>query len=456
MLHKRSIKEKLLKGGAWVVTGKVIVALVSLAVNAVLARLLTPEDMGAYFLTFSLVSAAAVVAQLGLTQTIVRFVAESMGADQPGRARLAMRLSARVVGLGALIMAGVLAFGGGAWIADKLFHSEIISNVTGLAALWMVVLTFQQFIAEGFRGFHDIRLATIFGGMVTGLLSMLVFLGLWLTQGYSDLRQVMLLTVVAGCSSVVLSSLFLWKKLNALPFSSSDQINTRKIVGVSWPIWITNLAFFVMLQFDLWIMGFFRSQEEVAIYGAAARIVALVSMSLIIVNAIVPPIIAEMYAQKNLEKLEKILRVVATIAGVPSAIILAIFILSGDSILGVVYGDYFVVGGTILVILSVGQLINVWAGSCGVFLIMTQHQKTAMWITMISGAIGVLTSFSLVNIYGGAGVAAGVVVGLLIQNVGMVLYVFKNEGIKTYIDFRISVESIRELKRPGFTGDSVS
>ncbi|MDQ6955156.1 MAG: oligosaccharide flippase family protein, partial [Mariprofundaceae bacterium] len=247
MLHKRSIKEKLLKGGAWAFAGKVATAFTALAVNALLARLLVPEDIGAYFLILSLVSVTAIVAQLGLTQTIVRLVAESLATSRPARARLAVRLAVRLTALGALLMAGLLAFGGGAWLADHFFHSQIMSKVMGLAAVWVVINTFQQLIAEVYRGFHDIRLATIFGGLVTGLLAMLIFLGLWLLQGYSDLHQAILVTVIAGCSSITLSSLFLLNKLKALPASTDAQLSISDIMMISWPLWVSNLMLFATM-----------------------------------------------------------------------------------------------------------------------------------------------------------------------------------------------------------------
>jgi len=46
-----------------------------------LARLLTPDEMGAYFLTFSLVSVSALVAQLGMGQTVVRLVVGAMASS---------------------------------------------------------------------------------------------------------------------------------------------------------------------------------------------------------------------------------------------------------------------------------------------------------------------------------------------------------------------------------------
>ena len=66
-----SIKQKLVRGGAWALTGKILAALSGLGVNALLARLLTPEEMGVYFLTLSLVTIASLFAQMGMTQTVV-------------------------------------------------------------------------------------------------------------------------------------------------------------------------------------------------------------------------------------------------------------------------------------------------------------------------------------------------------------------------------------------------
>jgi O-antigen/teichoic acid export membrane protein len=439
-----NIKKRLLSGGTWAFSGKILIAFSGLAVNALLARLLPPDEMGAYFLTLSMVSIFATVAQLGLTRTIVRLVAESMGTDRPARARMAVRLTIRLAGLGALVMACVLAFGGGAWVAERLFHSTLMSQVVGLAAVWMILIAFQQLIAEIYRGFHDIRLATIFGGLVTGLLAMIMFLGLWLLQGHSDLSQVILITLVAGFSSVALSSLFLWKKLRVLPLPAGDEIGASHIICISWSLWITTLTRFALHQTDLWIMGLFRSPEEVAVYGAVVRIVTLVTMPLLIVNAVVPPLIAEMHSQGKTKELEKALRTVVTLAGLPSLIVLGLFVFFGNFILGLFFGEYYRVGGVMLVVLSVGRLASVWAGSCGQTLMLTGHQMTMMVITIASGLSMIIGAWLLVEAYGGIGVASAAAAGIIIQNALMVLYAKKKVGVWTHVDINILVRSMKK------------
>src|SRR5712691_6335697 len=84
------VRRRLLSGGAWASAGKLFSSATTVLVTAVLARVLTVKEMGDYFLLFSMVSVAAVLAQLGLDQTVVRLVASSIGKGMPGRARAAV------------------------------------------------------------------------------------------------------------------------------------------------------------------------------------------------------------------------------------------------------------------------------------------------------------------------------------------------------------------------------
>lgn len=428
-----SIKDKLLKGSAWAFGGKLIAVFTGIGVNALIARLLTPDEMGTYFLLFSLVSIMAVVAQLGLTQTVVRLVAESIGTDRPCRARRMVVLSLRITALSGVMVACLLAFGLGEWIALHLFDSIIMSRLMGLVAVWTVIIAFQQLLAEIHRGFHDIRLATIFGGLATSFLSMLLFFGLWSLSGTKNLEQIILMTLAAGLSSLLLSSLFLWLKLKQLP-KSLKVITTTEILNISWPLWLTNLTLFALTQSGLWILGAFGSPDEVAIYGAATRVVTLVAMPLLIVNAVVPPLIAEMYAQDKTKKLEQSLRMLATVAGVPSALILGFFMIFGSPVLSLLFGPYYQAGSMVLTILSIGQLSNVWTGSCGLTLMLTGHQFTMMVISVFCGILTVAMAWWLVAEHGSLGIAIATSTGMASQNLLMVLYTKQKTGIWTQVD----------------------
>jgi O-antigen/teichoic acid export membrane protein len=156
-------------------------------------------------------------------------------------------------------------------------------------------------------------------------------------------------------------------------------------------------------------------------------------MPLMIVNSVVPPLIVEMYAQGKIIKLEKALRTIATMAGVPSFIVLSLFVLFGDSILGAIFGDYYHLGGSVLAILSIGQLANVWTGSCGMALMLTGNQLTMMMITIICGLFTVVSGWWLVLDYGSIGVAVATAAGMLLQSLLMLFYAKKRVGVWTHV-----------------------
>ena len=156
-----SLRQRLVRGGAWVLVGKAFTALAGLLIPVLLAdHLLTKEEFGAYGTAFRLVIISAVVGQLGLQHAVVRLVAESIGLGQPGRARQAVRRVYRLAIPGILGVAAILAMGGGVWLATRLWDSPLLAGTMGAVAAWAAVLGLQTLNSETFRGFQDLRLAS--------------------------------------------------------------------------------------------------------------------------------------------------------------------------------------------------------------------------------------------------------------------------------------------------------
>jgi O-antigen/teichoic acid export membrane protein len=431
-----SLKRRLVSGGAWALGGRVAQALTAVLTNALLARMLSPHELGAYFLAFSLVMLGSMVGSLGANYAAVRFVAESMGLNQFGRARHVVGLMCVVGVLGALGCGSLYLFSGD-MLAKKVFHAPALAAITGLVAGWIVVMALQSLLAETFRGFHDIRLATTFGGLLTGLLLTALLAVLWVFGGRADLTTVMLLAAGSSLASVLLAGGLLRSKVSFLPRGGKQgRVSLLEVLRVTWPLFVTHLTLFVLTQTDIWILGALGSQEEVAVYGAAARIVLLVAMPLLIMNAVVPPLISEMYFKGRLRELERVLRAMATLAGIPAFLLLLFFILLGEPIMGLVYGDYYRAGALVLALLSVGQLANVWAGSCGITLMMSGHQTTMMLITIFSGLFVVCGAAWAVQNYGMIGVASTAATGMVLQNVLMLFMARVQTGVWTHVGFQ--------------------
>ena len=443
-LSASTLRRRLLSGSTWALGGKIGAATIGIVTNGVLARLLTKQEFGVYFLAFSIISLGAVIGSLGLPKTVLRFVAENMTLGQPGRARRAIYTALGLGVLGALCISLAYLFIVGDLVSRYLFHSSALVAIIGLTAGWMAISAMQEIMAETFRGFHDIRMATLFGGLATGgksaglimrvmLLACLVLL--LATVGHTDLRTVMLASVGAGAASSLLAALFLHKRISSLgtqgmenPISAGDELRD------AFPILIISLTSFILLSAaDLWILAYFRSDAEVAVYGAAARLVALIAMPLLLTNLVLPPIIAEMYAQGRTAELEGTLRSFSTLSGVPSLLVLIVFMLLGGPILGVVYGSGYQSAAMVLVLLSAGKLAAVWAGSCGAVLQFTGHQGSMLRVNLLTSPLFIIGALLVVRDYGPIGIASMTAAITVLQNAALVLVAKRKTGMWTHV-----------------------
>jgi O-antigen/teichoic acid export membrane protein len=422
----------------------------ALATNALLARLLSKQEVGFYFLAFSLIQLGSLMGSLGLEKAVVRFLAESVGLEQFNRARRAL-LWIVVLGMLGAIGVGTVYSISGRMVAEGLFHAPPLAATTGLVAGWMAVLALQKILAGAFQSFHDIGLSTIFGGLAGGSLLTASLGVLWLAKGHATLATALMLGVSSALISLLLGGWLLQRKVAHLPVrgEKGHTVGLREIVRVAWPLTVTNLTLFVLTQAPLWILGAFRPPEEVAVYGAASRAVVLVAMPLTVANSVLPPLIAEMYPQGRKRELERTLRTVATVAGIPAFLALAAFILFGGPILGLMFGDNYRGGAPILALLSLAQLVNVWSGSGSITLSYTGHQATMMTLTIAGGLFTVLAGLAVVGPYGVGGVAASVAAGIAGYNLVLWFVTKRKTGMLTHVSFGGISEAIRTVMRRG-------
>ena len=168
---KASITRRLITGSAWATGGKLLAAVSGLLLNALLARLLSPDELGAYFLIFSIILFGMLLAGLGIPQSIVRMIAGNL--DGEGRSSVRRRYGWLSCGrLRDWRRRCVYAVVGAQW-AGRLFHSAALPATSLLVALLITARTLQTLLSQMYRGFHDIRAAVLLEGIVSNLLVIL-------------------------------------------------------------------------------------------------------------------------------------------------------------------------------------------------------------------------------------------------------------------------------------------
>ena len=439
-----SLKSRFISGSSWALLGKIISSASTLVVNILLARLLSTEDMGSFFLVFSIVSTFTVIAQWGLGRGLVKLIASELAGGNAGRARNAITSSFVIVVSMSLVLSMLVYSPSGEWFLNKLSGADILSSITGLIGLWILVLSLQGIVSESFRGFHDIRTATIFGGMLTAVIAMLFYLYVWLQSGQLDLAGAVQLMVFATATGLIVGGTFLVNKVRKYEPGSNTELSNVFRFGL--PLMLTNISLFATLEFHIWILAYYQPETEVALYGASLRLVLLLAMPLTIINAVIPPMIADMYSLKQYGRVQNLLQKSATIISVPAFFIFVLIVFYGEDILGLVYGDAYKQAYIPFSILAIGQLVNVLTGSPGILLTMSGHERVVMKTAMGASVLGVIASLIGVQIYGAIGAALGYSIGVIVNNVVMSMYSINKLSISTHGSFSIMKEMFRRIR----------
>jgi O-antigen/teichoic acid export membrane protein len=440
----RTLKQRLLSGGAWTVGARVVAGAAGFSVNALLSRLVSPEDLGSYFLLVSIASLGALAAQLGLQVAVVRMVAEAMAWGDTARARGVMHAALAIVAGCALVL-GIAVAWAGPDAAVYAFNSSALGQTAWLAGAWLAGLALMNLVAEIFRGLHDYRLAGVLGGAGSNVLLLVALLGVLALQGSASLQEAAGLGVCAVVIAAVGGLLVLRRR--ASRFSTAKQVSRRDLLAVGLPLLVTSLAIFVCTQADLWILGMSRDKEEVAMYGAAVRLVQLVMMPMLMINAVLAPTIAELFSQGQLAKLERMLRASAALSGLTALVALVVLCAGADPLLGWVYGDYYRGGALALMLVSAGQTVNVLTGPAVLVLMMTGHQRAAMGISLACGAGLIALGLAVVEESGFNGVAAVAAAMTALHGLASAAWVLRTSGMRTFCGFRSIAEMARELTR---------
>jgi O-antigen/teichoic acid export membrane protein len=443
-----SVAGFLLRGGTLSLAARILAVASGIGTQMLLARMLPPEELGAYFLTQSVVAVAALIGQLGLHRTAVRHIAESTGAGHPARARgfVMPTLLLAVGATGAVSVVYVLV--GRPVVAEWLFASPVMAGATLATSVWVLTMGIQNVTAEVFRGFHAIGPASAFGGAVTSVITVSCFGAIYALGVRPSFDQVVWVAVAGTVANLMLSGLALRGLLAGPRERPQDAFalllqSTAPLLGIS----VLHAAF---AQIDLWMVGTQFSQDDVALYGAAKRLIRLLSLPLVIVNLVVPPLIAELYARGERTRLERAIRGASTLAGLPMLVALGLFIVAGATVLGFVYGEFYRAGAQMLLTLSLERAVFVWTGSCAITLMMTGHDRSVLWITLFTGVLTVVGCLVGARIWGALGVAVGAAFGSSVRNLLMWDAARRLCGIRTDVDLlhlRPMIETLRRTVR---------
>lgn len=384
--------------------GTIFTAALSYVFKVYIARVLGAEVLGIYALGITLIGFVGMFNSLGLAQSAVRFVAAYRAASKFQQLHALLWRGTGILLAANVLLVGVLLVAG-RWIAIYFYHSPALVQYLPWFALMMLVGVISGFYAKVLAGYRAVSRRTVIvsfvGSPLTMLLAIFLFSKGWQLRGYLVAQiissaMICVLLFIAVRQLTPAPARFL-----ARPGSPLD----KEVWSFSGAMIGIGFLEFLMSQVDKISLGFYRGAREVGIYSVAAALVVYVPLVLSSVNQIFSPTIADLHTRGKNSLLERLFQSLTKwVIGLtlPLAAVMVMFARP----LMAIFGRDFEAGWPILVIGTLGQLVNCGVGSVGYLLLMSGHQKRLIKVQMTMAAVMVGLSIALVPLWGIVGAAA--------------------------------------------------
>ena len=404
---------------------KILSAISIFVMNLVVARSLGAAQAGLFFLGFTLVTIAAAVARLGLDQSVVRFIAAQHAMQDIAGLHSVYRKSVTWVAIASIAIA-VCGWAGADWLVDNFFDQPGFKPVLQSFLLAIPLVALYTLQAQALQGLKRIAKSMITLNVAAPVLVLVLIL---LVPVQSAQALTVYFNIAAGLT-LALGVLF-WLQ-SAPDRKPGGNFSSQILRKTCLPLWVVAILSQAVQWSSQIMLGAWSSAENVAFFATAQRTAMLTSFVLFAVNAIAAPKFAAMHAQGDLEGLKRTAIVsvrLMLLAAIPALALMLVFPQWVMSF----FGEEFRAASTALVILAMGQFVNIATGSVGYLLSMTGHERAVGNNAMISALIGIGLGWALIPAYGLLGASIATAIAIASQNLLCAYQVRKKLGFNTLI-----------------------
>ncbi len=382
--------------------------------SLLLARLLGATGYGVYAYVMSIVALLMIPVTLGLPQLIIRNISTYRTRSEWNLMRGLLRWSNW-----ALLTTSVALALLGAFVIKVLsnhFQPQAVTTfwIAMLALPFMALSQIRQAMLQGLNHIIEGQLPEMF---IRPLLFIILIGGTYFFLGWRmNAPSAMGMQVVASGVAFWAGAILLQRHLPLSVKEVSPSYEIRAWIRSALPLLFIGGIGSINQYTDILMLGAFKGAEDVGIYMAATRGAFLIGFMLGIVNTVIAPTISNLYAEGDMKRLQLVVTKSARFALLFSLPLVLGFIIFGKNFL-LLFGPEFLRGTISLVILSVGQLVNVAAGSVGLILIMTGHEEDTLKGLVVATIANIILNIFLIPFWGleGAAIASGV--SMIIWNI---------------------------------------
>ena len=396
----------------------------------IIARFLGASDYGLISLGFGMMTVVVGISMIGLPIGIQRYVSYYKGKGDNGRIKGtilgALRLSFPI----SLIFVFLIFFNAD-WISINFFNEVSLIPVLRIFSIAIPFYVLALVFIYVTIGFQDMRYSVYVNDIfqnIFKLVAIVFFVGL----GFGVIGAAWG-WVLAIILMPFLAFYFLEKRVFPILKTKVKAISMeRKLFTFSFPLIFAGLAGIIYGWTDTFMLGYFSTASDVGIYNAALPTAKLLSVFLGSFGVIFMPVVSELYSKNAIKDLRKTYVVVTKWIFSLVLPVFLLMVLFSEWILGIMFGEEYIVGSTSLCILAFGYLIICIIGPASEVLQTYGKTKILMWCSFFGALLNFGLNYLFIPLYGirGAAMATGVSIALI--SVLHLLFVYKITNIQPF------------------------
>ena len=383
---------------------------VTFLVGVQLARGLGLEGYGYYGIAMAVVSLASVPGEYGVPRLVVREVATATADDDRPRLFGVLRWADRtglLIGLGLAVAVAFAAFmiagPGDAAVTAILWGAPIIPLVA-LARNRGAALQGLQHVVRGQVPF----------ALVRPLAFALLLFAMFLALPGAGARHAMALNGLTAAIALLVGHMWLKRRLPArqaaVAASRGNWLKSALSMALADGMRVTQLQLVILL------LGVLASASATGLLRVAVSILVAIGLPIAIMNSIVAPVMARLFAEGDRRRLQQMCTHSARWMTVGVVVLTLPFVLWGRPLIGFVFGAEFSPAAVPLLILAGGQIVTACLGLGASLLSMTGHEhrvtRAMAWALLVNVAL----ILALVPLWGAVGGAVAFVGASLVWN----------------------------------------
>lgn len=423
-LQQPDLLATLVRGAGAALTVQVLSAAAFYGSQVLLARWMGVTEYGIYDYASALGAFLAFVAGLGLPTAVLRFIPEYITQQDWAHLRGIIWGSWQQTLIACFVTAscgtGVLL-----WLDVSHDLEYTVSLILGIWTVPIVALVKLQ--KEIIRAFQQITLAYA-PSLIVYPLALIGVAFVWQMRQNLTSTSAIALSMLSALLVLAIQLALFHRGLIAEIRSIRPAYAMSQWWKVALPLMLFDGSYMILSQSDTLMIGVLLGAKKVGIYSAALNTSLWVQFILNAVNAISAPMIASLYAQGDRQSLQRLVSTIARWMFYPALLIALVLIGFIEPVLQL-FGTEFTEAKEALIILILGQLVNVGAGSVGYLLMLTGHQIQCALVMGTTALVNIVLNLIGIHWLGIMGAALATALSMALWNIWLHALVVKHLNV---------------------------